>query len=696
MIESGNNSAVAEKTICPKCGAEFDEGAVCPNCGGEAAAQEPENEQRPDESVDSASAEAFSAEPKKKGKKKLVIALAAGAVVVAAVVAALIFLFPTKSDDEPVKRALYAKDNSLYYLEPDTNTPVLITDDLFKDEEQRSGGLITDSVYFTQAGNKVFYAEKIDVDSQLFSLYYRLLDKANEEPVKLAEDVTMFAADKKGDSVLYLDSDGTVYSHNLKEREKVLSDVDIFRISEDCTKILYLTEDGGLYILSVDGEKQKEKIDSDVTSLEKTRDNLEFIYYRKDKDLYLKKADTDKLKIDSDILSVELVCDNGGVYYTKVNGENGTGTLMDYIIDGMEEDDERILDNYFVDYRTHNEALYRKWSREVLKSREYDIIEKYEESDGKEVEHWKPTSIETVDSLYYFNGETSEKINSSFVSIYDISAQANTLVFESFDSVDIKKVSITDFVNALDNENHFRAKVEKGETTDKTDFQEYNYFDEFADMIYGTLRSEATAYIVQNGKVIKAETDGVSDNFVINDAGDTVYYLDKYNVDKKSGELRAVKIKDGAVESNELYDSEVNRVEIVAGNNVLYWKDKKGNSGDLYLNKQLIEYDVNNTFFVDEDKNIVYYTDYDEKDGTGTLNIYSNGKKEKLADDVIYVDTLENGDILYYRDYSNKNQKGDLYMISNGKESRIDYDVWTAFTTTNKQSKYVLFQKHWT
>lgn len=660
MIESGNNSAVAEKTICPKCGAEFDEGAVCPNCSGEAAAQEPEDEQRPAESVDSASAEEFAAEPKKKGKKKLVIALAAVAVVVAAVVAALVFLLPTKSDDEPVKRTLYAKDNSLYYLEPDTNTPVLITDDLFVNEDDYSYFITTGLAQFTKNGNKVFYAKKIIGGNDLsFSLYYRFLNKPDEEPVKLAEDVVGFIVDEKGDNVLYLDSFGSIYNHDMAEREKVVSDVEYFEISKDCTKLLYRTEDGGLYIQGVDGEKQKEKIDSDVTSLEKTGDNFEFIYYCKDKDLYLKKADTDKLKIDSDIFSVELVCDNGGVYYTKENEDKGTGTLMDYVIDGIEEDDERILGNYFADPDTYNEALYRYWSREVLKK----------------------TTVKTVESLYYFNGETSDLVNASFVEELEKSDKANTLIFRSYDSLNIKKVGITDFVNALDNENHFRAKAG---STYKTDFQEYNYFDEFADMIYGTLRSEATAYIVQNGKAIKMETDGVSDNFVINDAGDTVYYLDKYNVDKKSGELRAVKIKDGAVESNELYDSEVNRVEIIAGNNVLYWKDKKDNSGDLYLNKQLIEYDVNDAFFVDEDKNIVYYTEYDANDRTGTLNIYSNGEKRKIADDVSYAASLGNGDILYYRNYSVKANKSDLYVNRNGEEIKIDFDVRRIFETTDE------------
>jgi len=74
-----------------------------------------------------------------------------------------------------------------------------------------------------------------------------------------------------------------------------------------------------------------------------------------------------------------------------------------------------------------------------------------------------------------------------------------------------------------------------------------------------------------------------------------------------------------------------------------------------------------------EDGSILYRTDVDDN-GAGTLHIY-NGKSQKVSDDVITYQCLEDGRIAYLYDYSFKKYKGDLKVWSKNKSKLIESDV---------------------
>ncbi len=690
---------------CPKCNADMGEEKICPNCGYEEAPVQDEEKKTEENTVTEVTSTAPAAavnetpetpvfsntqpeavphnvytapteQPAKKSNKGKIIIIAVVAAVLVGVAALALILFGLGgSGNEYVERALFVKDNSLYYINPDDNTPILITDKFYDDEddEDTSKLLVMNSVEFKQKGNKVFYGEKIDTKEDSFSLFYRMLNKPDEEPVKLAEDVVAFVVDEKGKNVIYLDKHGELYTHNLEERSKVISEAENMWVSMDCQSVLYLLEDGGLYIQQIGGEK--DKIDSDVTSVHSVNDNLDCIYYYKDQDLYIKKADAEKIKIDSDILDVVLMCENGGVYYTKENEEKGTGTLMDYVKypEDLQKKDEALIDDYYNDnWRARNEALYRTWSMEVLEQ----------------------TEIETVDSLYYFNGETNELVNSSYVDYQTGNSAANTLIFNSYDKVNIKTIGIDDFVTALEKKYNFKKNAENGISLYAYEFKDYDYFDEFAKIVTGAMESDVTTYVIQNGKTIEIDTKGTNNSYSINSDGNKVYYIDNYDAEKEYGDLMIITLKDGAVESSEVYDSEVScnvTPSLIDGEEIVYVKDYKEGTYDLYLSKQLIEYDVGRYNICYNDGSIIYYTELDEDFDFGILNIYKNGEKTKIAEEVHKAVVLENGDILYYQNYSTKSEKGDLYIYSNEESIRIDYDVTEIFTTYDGSSyNYVL------
>ena len=670
---------------CPKCNAEIGEEKKCPACGYEEAEVQ-ENKQTttpvaeaPAEQVapvaDNAApvavapvAEGYDAPPapqKKKSKAGLIAAIIV--VVVLALAAAAFFVFKGfKKDDGFVQRSLYFKENAIYYLDPKTNESILITDNFFDDDDAEIANvLIMNSIEFKQKGNKVFYSEKIDLETNSFSLYYKQLNKPDEEPVKLAEDVTTYAVNEKGTLLVYLNTDGDLYKHDMTERSKIISEAEELWVSEDCTKILYHVEDGGLYIQDIEGEK--DKIDSDVTSVANVSDNLDSFCYFKEEDLYLKKADTDKIKIDTEVENVILYGDNGGIYYTKANEQEGTGTLLDFVkySDSLQKKDEDLIDEYSnsKNYKKRNEALFRSWTKEVLEK----------------------TEIESTSSLYYFNGETSNLLNDSFVDYESAQSEADAVVIRSFDNVKIKETTISDFVDVMDSKYKYRKSVENNKTVYKSDYQAAKYFKEYSDKVLKQFETDATYYFIKDGKAIEINTDDISSTFRINKSGNTVYYIDKLDKEKNVGELREVKIKDGAIESNTLYDSDVSGsiLNCFSDTDLLYTKDNNDSKFDLYLNKELIEYDVSHYSLANQGKEILYYTEYDDEKDIGTLSIYTNGEKKKIADEVYTANVLENGDVLYLINYSKKNNKGDLYIYTDEKSTRIDYDVSKVFITTN-------------
>lgn len=109
----------------------------------------------------------------------------------------------------------------------------------------------------------------------MFTLYCRNVKKPKEEPIKIASDVTSYNVNKDGTKVIYLNEEGGLYSHDLKDSEKIASDVTEFYVDEDLEKVGFLKSDGGYYLHN----KDNEKIASDIESIEHVSDDLSVIYY---------------------------------------------------------------------------------------------------------------------------------------------------------------------------------------------------------------------------------------------------------------------------------------------------------------------------------------------------------------------------------------------------------------------------------
>lgn len=77
----------------------------------------------------------------------------------------------------------------------------------------------------------------------------------------------------------------------------------------------------------------------------------------------------------------------------------------------------------------------------------------------------------------------------------------------------------------------------------------------------------------------------------------------------------------------------------------------------------------------DLDDCVLYYTDWNSEKEYGTLKMFRNGTKIKIADDVHDFVHTNDDNILYLYDTSINSYTGTLYLYNNGKPKKIDDDV---------------------
>ncbi len=609
--------------------------------------------------------------PEKKRGLKAIMAVAA-ILVVACIIAGVIFvpkLSANKKKGEKRYYSLYTAENNLYYYIPGKKEPILITDKLYDEYDEDDAGLLTlNCAYFMSNGKQIIYPQKIDVDGSTFSLYLKHIKKPIDENVKLCDNVTKYSLLEKEKGIVYLDDDGILYKHDFKERNKIKSDVENYYISDDAKNLVFLLENGGLYSYDLK-EGKEEKLDSSVSEIENISDDLQSIVYTKDNGaLYVKNAGKEKTKIDSDIDELLLVNDEGGIYYIKENDDEEK-TLMDYITYSPEQrkNDEKLVDSLHTDENDDawSEAWWRINAAEELEDRKISV---------------------TTYTLYYYDGEKAESVNKKFISSFE--SDDNSLVFKSYDDVKLKTTSIEEFINDMDKEEHFRALRER-ETIYRYEFQSYDYYDEFEKMIKGLYQSDASAYYIIGNKAEKIEVSAF-DDFEVDSEKKVIWCYDETSEDSKTGTLYKIDIKNGIPQKVVEFDTDVDTDSIsLYDSGLFYSKNKKDEQYDLYLEKNLIEYDVGE-FIVLDDGRVLYYTDFDSDENMGTLNCYSKGKKEKIADDASYSYRVisnsndSEGNIIYFKDYD---ETGDLFIFKNGKSNNIAYDV-NQFFNVDSSFKY--------
>lgn len=657
----------ASSAVCPNCSSSLYNAVFCPNCGSPSnpdaafciscgsplvtdAKPEGNSPEQKNAEKKKKKAGQKQKEPGQKKSKKGLIFAGIGVIAVAALVCIFVF-FGGSTGGTSKNYAMYVKDKELYYTDFSNKDPWQITSRLVKDDaydnyEFSSGAYILGSACrLSKDGSLLFFPDRISGSDSGYSLYCRKINRPKEEAVKIDSDVVSYSVSDDASAVTYQKND-TLYQYDRKkeDKQKVASDILNYRVSADGRTILYMNTENALYSTVKGGER--EKLGSDLSSLDYVSEDLSTVFYTKEGSLYQKEAGKDKEKISSDVYSVIKVYDSGEVYYVKA--ETGEIPLIDYVYDDKKEADAAMqelespswtdpdYDAKYDAYQKELEEYYAKQNRDY--AREYLAEEKIEQ---------------TAYTLCYYNGEEETVVSDNFTNIsYVCAADKPVITYTAYDD-------------------------QSEDITVKLSEMEDPY--SISGMIAEALNSAAERYVAV-GAVSAGLDQDEARNFCLSADGETLYYLAEIPEDKNYGELYRVSVSSsGELGTPELYDSDVctDNVYFISEDKLLYFKDYKEDKGELYINQEKIDYDVNAyTIHYNKDADrITYYIDWNSDKGYGTLKTYTRKEAEKIADDVHAYSALPNGNVLYLYDYSQKHYRGDLYLWDKKDAEKIDDSV---------------------
>ncbi len=670
----GCGAQIFETIFCPNCGKQTStEFAFCQSCG--ASITETPTEEQP---------AAVPTEKKKLPKKAIMF----GGIGVA-VVAVLILVISLFSGGGKAKNdfTLYIKDSEIFFSDMKKDSEawqltsrLVDSKDVDDDDLAYAANTLGSYICTSEDGKYIFFPDKIADDDDGFNLYYRELGNPEAEAVKIDSDIQSYTVNTSATIVTYLKGEeGNLYQYKLAEdsKDKVASEVEGFEVSDDGTKIGYINSEGSLY-LKYEG-KDKEKIASEVTSLEYLTDDFKTVYYIKEGSLYKQVEGEDRVKIASDVYRVIKIYETGEIYY--LTSEAGEISLMDYVTDDMKDADASIAEPSYPDY-PNSPSRPSWWDYDT--DAEYDAAyEAYEdayeaweaECDRMETEYYAAREAwyakqsrdelredleeEVLEqsnySLCFYNGTEEVVITDAFVggyySNYTYASEAPVISYEAYNQSSLKKVKLSEVESIYDIEN----------------------------MVEAALFSSSERYIAVKGTATVVEQEKEATNFRINSSGTVVYYIDDIPEEKNYGELYRISINNGVVGKAEVYDSDVytGYCYFVNDTELEYFKDYKNGKGELYINKNKIDYDVycySVDVYSDLDK-IFYFTDWNDEKDYGTLKVYDGKEATKIADDVHSFSVTPYGRVLYLYDYSLNYYKGELHEWSNGETRKIDDDV---------------------
>ncbi len=653
--------AAAANVFCINCGTPIPAGSdFCQNCGANQKAQDaPQNE--------------------KPAKKKAPMGIIIGAVV--AVVVLVLLVLGVKalfggSKGGKIDYTFYIKDKEVYYTQAGKKTSIQVTDEFIDGSDVGNYELANAAselgYYFIKSddGKLIFYPDKMDTyNDDGFNIYYKKTSKLGKEGEgeKIDSDILAYSVNDAATLVTYINDDGDLYSYNVKkqEKEKISGDVEQYEVSKDGKTVYFLNDEDDLYCWT--RGKDKDKIDSDVTEVCHNTDDFKTIYYLKEDSFYKMTKGKDKEKIASDVSRVFYVYDSGAAYFTKDNSDNQS--VADYVYDDKAEEDLNITEPKWPSYPSRYDyssttaydaavEAYNK-EKEAYDTKLQEYYQKLERDNMREQLKGDMEFYLECYELYYYDGKKEEKLTDSFLSRHDYATGKPVIVYSALDMEDVEKVELSEFSNIYDLQSE----------------------------IMDALNDNAKHYVASESKVAMIEIENGQD-FEINSNGDTIMFYSDVDEEKSEGDLYLVEVKSGKLSKPELYDSDVYINYLTVNNSYIrYYKSYEDRTGDLYIDKKQVDYEVSTqslTYDSDSDT-FYYYVDYDTEEGEGTLKAYKKGKATKVADDVAY-HRLIDGKLYYINDYSSKNYKGELYFYNGKKATKVDEDVVAFLNATTSKS----------
>ena len=589
---------------------------------------------------------------------KKLVAIVAG--VMALVLILICILVPGGSKNKP--GLVYMKDKEISFTYLNKVKPFEATSNLDDSDDD-----LLYYVQFSEDGKRMFYPDKIDDG---FSLYYRDLNKDNtkaDAAVKLASNVNSYSISKDGKRVFYMKgSERNLYYHNLKDSEKIASDVTSFYINDTGKILLYVSNDdeeesGSLYRQEIGSKKEATKIDSGISSRLWVSEDLSRIYYIKEGSLYYKNGNKEKEKIDGDVSRLVSYTEKGTGYYLKETSDEVA--LSDYVTDDMKDSDAAMAEPIAPDIADYQTQVENEWWGTTTET-DWDAY-----NAARTAYNEARTAYNKKEARDRLRTQLAEeKITKENQSLYFFDGSKTTVI-----SADINDIELSSPKNAVVAYTKFSQS-----SVEKVNLSELSSLSEIRNRVNAATSSSSDLYVALKEKEELLDTSS-PDSFRLNPSGKKLYFLDDYSSEDDCGTLMEVDVSGSKLGSPNKVDDDVSSIRFRSGSDsLLYFKDVKNGSGDLYENGKSLATDVyvSSLTSLKDSKALVYLVDYSDSSRTGTLTIHT-GKAKKIADDVARNFVVESEkSIAYLTDWSKDKNRGDAYLYNgSSKAVKIDTDV---------------------
>jgi hypothetical protein len=628
------------------------------------------------------------------------VAIGASFGIVILLVVAAFFLLQHKKE-EPL---LFFGENELLMQSSDQKEPITLSDNVYEEGDGYWDGDTSNSQYrymiqnfvkMNEDQNKLFFIDRIREDGS-GSIYYRDLKKKlsswdGEAGIKLASGVDevngMYTINNKGNSILYIkgydsDNGGKLYYHDLTEETVIDSQVTNYWFSDEHSLVYYLkTDDNGdedLYWVEMDKLDDKTKVDSNVYNIEQFEEETGNVYYTKINEdesineltLYKKSLKEDKVKLLSGIDSIDSDIVDDEFYYTVA--EEKEVSLASLVDDDLAENDAAILEPVYSDFETIVQSPQTDWwtgETYYVEQTEtnYDAYNlAYEAYNMKQSRDQLRQSLkervmnDVSYALHLFSEGKETKITDNFVNYTYRDVASKTILYSKNDRSTMGKILLSTIEYVEDVENAFNEQVTQSPIT-----------------------------YMASGSVLDTEftDEGTSvGSVVLSDDGKLLYCIE---TTESSSELVSYEMTEGKPTKRKELDDGVDSFSYIPGESQLYYyKEVEDGSGELYVlsddkgKRIAIDVKIGSASFYPEDGTLLYMTDYNEKEGTGTLLSYKKEESTRIANDIGAYFYTQSSKLYYLENFNVERGYGDLVeYLEKGKVNPISDRVYMMYPT---------------
>ncbi len=517
-------------------------------------------------------------------------------------------------------RLLYVEDGALLMVDVKESKPKPeeITDSVFDNYDNHTIELVR----FSKDEKYLFYAE--DYDGRTFDLFKAPVSELdNAERIAAGiEDYTLF-----DDATLVYVKSGKLHYYDGNDDVKLGSSVQnySYRTSEKGKSVCWgeLDQQDGSYTffwqdLAKNGEKVRLMKNISSTSDITASDDMSKFLIQKSDSIYQVNNKGEDERIVTDVENrISWSANTGEIYYTvRDSVETSYSDIIDFGT-GLDRNEEIYvdgLDTFDLEY----DSLYHYDSKgTVLVAAPCSVLGASTSKTGVCVYVPFPAPEELSIDWAYLKGERS-------MSVYDLPSFTGNAVFGAAVCQDDDLIPISVAVGG-------EVIGAYPDLCGRNGFCDFRY-DRYADALYlfaGVESDDISLYkipLTGSGKGTAETLDSGIENLqreVVTKDG--IYYMRDYDIDDKTG--------------------------------------------DLYLNGRSVDTDVFDMRAAGNEGNVLIYgTDYDSR-GQFTVNLYKNGEKTSVANDIYFASCDGDGTVAMLADYNENRSKGDL-LYYNGRETK--------------------------